>query len=389
MKPTVRVAFMIGSDGSSWTGGSNYLSNVLGAIAQLDDRRIETVLFVPPEADDALLTRFPADHIVRSTIVKPRSPLRLAGKVLERMTGRNHVMEAVLRRHHVDVLSHVAPLGPRSTARVLSWIPDFQERHLPDFFAADEVARRETGYRAIVAGATRIILSSEDARADLATLYPQAVDKARVLRFVAMTKGTTDDRSGHVADTYGVDGPYFYLPNQFWIHKNHAVVVAALAILKARGVPATVIATGSTNDYRHPDFFDRFRQSVVDAGVEDRFRIAGLVPFEDVGALARHSVALINPSLFEGWSTTVEEAKSAGKRILLSDIPVHREQAPERGAYFGPHDAAALADLMTRTIADHDLAEERRHAAAAAADLPARIQAFASTYQSIVLDAVA
>ncbi len=389
MKPTVRVAFMIGSDGSSWTGGSNYLSNVLGAIARLTDRRIETVLFVPPEADPALLERFPADHVVRSTIVQPRSPLRLAGKAFERTLGRNLVMEAVLRRHQVDVLSHVAPLGPRSTARVLSWIPDFQERHLTDFFAADEVARRETGYRAIVAGATRIILSSEDARADLATLYPQAVGKARVLRFVAMTKATAGGSAAHVASTYDIAGPYFYLPNQFWIHKNHAVVVAALAVLKARGVDATVIATGSTSDYRHPDFFARFRQSVADAGVEDRFRIAGLVPFDDVGALARHSVALINPSLFEGWSTTVEEAKSAGKRILLSDIPVHREQAPERGRYFGPHDADALADLMIETLETHDLAEERRHADTAAAALPARIQAFASTYQSIVLDALA
>lgn len=33
----------------------------------------------------------------------------------------------------------------------------------------------------------------------------------------------------------------------------------------------------------------------------------------------------VNPSFYEGWSTTVEEAKSIGVPLLLSDIPVHRE----------------------------------------------------------------
>ena len=35
---------------------------------------------------------------------------------------------------------------------------------------------------------------------------------------------------------YGFRGIYFYLPNQFWVHKNHWVVLKAVASLKARGV---------------------------------------------------------------------------------------------------------------------------------------------------------
>jgi len=62
----------------------------------------------------------------------------------------------------------------------------------------------------------------------------------------------------------------------------------------------------------------------------------------------RHCVCLINPSLFEGWSTTVEEAKALGKHIILSDIPVHREQNPPRSDYFHAHDANALAQIMWR-----------------------------------------
>lgn len=54
----------------------------------------------------------------------------------------------------------------------------------------------------------------------------------------------------------------------------------------------------------------------------------------------------MNPSLFEGWSTVVEEAKYRGKRIILSDIDVYIEQVSAYGYYFSPHDADALAKLM-------------------------------------------
>ena len=49
-----------------------------------------------------------------------------------------------------------------------------------------------------------------------------------------------------------------------------------------------------------------------------------------------HSVAVIQPSKFEGRSSTVEQAKSMGKKILLSNIGIHKEQNPLRGKYFHP-----------------------------------------------------
>ena len=58
------------------------------------------------------------------------------------------------------------------------------------------------------------------------------------------------------------------------------------------------------------------------------------------------STALLNPSLYEGWSTTVEEARSAGVPMLLSDLTVHREQAGDRAAYFSGGDAEGLANLL-------------------------------------------
>ena len=61
----------------------------------------------------------------------------------------------------------------------------------------------------------------------------------------------------------------------------------------------------------------------------------------------RAAVAVINPSLFEGWSTTVEEAKSIGVPQLLSDLPVHREQSPLLCKYFDPHNSEDVADVIS------------------------------------------
>jgi glycosyltransferase involved in cell wall biosynthesis len=66
-----------------------------------------------------------------------------------------------------------------------------------------------------------------------------------------------------------------------------------------------------------------------------------------VYALLRASLALVNPSQFEGWSTSVEEAKSFGVPMILSDLDVHREQAGGTASYFGVNDPAALADHLS------------------------------------------
>ena len=72
-----------------------------------------------------------------------------------------------------------------------------------------------------------------------------------------------------------------------------------------------------------------------------------MIPLDHVYALLRSSTALINPSRFEGWSTTVEEAKSFGVPMILSDLDVHREQTGGAARYFGINDPEMLADHLS------------------------------------------
>jgi glycosyltransferase involved in cell wall biosynthesis len=57
----------------------------------------------------------------------------------------------------------------------------------------------------------------------------------------------------------------------------------------------------------------------------------------------RGSIAVLQPSLFEGWSTVVEDARVVGRPVILSDIAVHREQNPPGARFFAGESAVALA----------------------------------------------
>ena len=71
--------------------------------------------------------------------------------------------------------------------------------------------------------------------------------------------------------------------------------------------------------------------------------ILGLLPRLDQIQLMRAAAAIVQPSLFEGWSTVVEDVRALGKRVFLSDIPVHREQQPPGAIYFQPDAPNTLA----------------------------------------------
>jgi glycosyltransferase involved in cell wall biosynthesis len=123
-------------------------------------------------------------------------------------------------------------------------------------------------------------------------------------------------------------------------------------VLRSRGTDATIVASGSQDDSREPGYFDGIMREISERKLSRSFRYLGMIPLSHVYALLRMSMALINPSRFEGWSTTVEEAKSFGVPMILSDLDVHREQTAGRAMYFGTDDPASLADHIASVAHD-------------------------------------
>jgi glycosyltransferase involved in cell wall biosynthesis len=97
--------------------------------------------------------------------------------------------------------------------------------------------------------------------------------------------------------------------------------------------------------------------------------VLGKVRREELLQLLRSATALVQPSRFEGWNTTIEDAKALGCPLILSDLEVHREQCPDAVGFFGCDDARALADVIATnwnrmpTRPDYDLERKSLDAA--------------------------
>lgn len=344
----MRVAFtLIG--GKDWTGGYNYLLNLLTALGQYQKECLTPVLFVDEacKADDvSSFAAIPGLELVRTPLLDAS---RRAVSLMQAMLwGRDVALQRLFRTHRIDVMFESAQFfGWRLGIPAIAWIPDFQHKKLPHLFSRSAWWKREIGFRAQVVGGRTIMLSSEDARRACEQHYPSTRGRTRTVHFaVPPDPRIPYSEARAVADSYGLPEHFFFMPNQFWRHKNHGLVLDALIILRERGKQIVVAASGKQVDPRAPGYFATFQGRLEQDGLQGMFRLLGMIPYPHLASLMRASTALLNPSLFEGWSTTVEEARSMGTPMLLSDLDVHREQMGEDAFYFDRHSAQSLADAL-------------------------------------------
>ncbi|WP_310446594.1 glycosyltransferase family 1 protein [Thiobacillus sp.] len=374
----MRIAFtLIG--GKDWTGGYNYLLNLLHVLGQHQQDRLTPVLFVGEactEGDIASFAAIPGVELVRTPLLN--AARRTVSLIQAMLLGQDASVRRLFQDHQIDVVFESAQFfGWRLGTPAIAWIPDFQHKVLPHLFSRSAWWKREIGFRAQVLGGRIIMLSSEDARRACEQHYPSTRGRTRTVHF-AVPPGPRIQYSEArgIADSYGLPEQYFFMPNQFWRHKNHGLVLEALIILRQRGGQVVVAASGKQADPRAPDYFPAFRDRLEQAGMQDMFRLLGMIPYPHLASLMRASTALLNPSLFEGWSTTVEEARSMGTPMLLSDLDVHREQMGENARYFDRHSAQSLADALDGFVPLSVIEREQRVDEARAVALQ-RVEQFA------------
>jgi glycosyltransferase involved in cell wall biosynthesis len=368
-----------------WAGGYNYQSNLFAALSRYRPGEFTPVVFAGQQDDAAelaALSRIPGVEMARS----PAFDRRISGPAAALMLGLDRAAVAEFRAGRIDVVFESARFfGWRLPYPVVAWFPDFQHRGLPQLFSPPARWRRDLGFRIQIASRRSIMLSSESALQDCRRFYPGLTNPTSVVRFA--TQPAPESLTANPPDViaqYGLPSKYFYLPNQFWRHKNHQIVVDALAILAKRNVDIVVAASGSKDDPREPGYFDGIMRQVEQGGLAENFRYLGMIPLPHVYALLRASTALINPSRFEGWSTTVEEAKSFGVPMILSDIGVHREQAGPSACYFGADDPEMLAEHLSHALQNSENPLVRN----LLPNLNLRVEAFAADFTLAVQRAI-
>jgi len=256
-------------------------------------------------------------------------------------------LHRVLKTAKVDfAYPYAATFRWKQPFRSAAWIPDCQHKHLSQFFTQQEVQARDKGFATIASHSSVIVFSSKSAEADFREFFKGRYRSEILSPRMRPVPAWYEIDPVETQRAYHLPDRFFMISNQFWQHKNHLLVFNALKLLSEKGVHPVVVCTGGLHDYRSPSFSSTVLQTIHRLGIANQVYLLGVIPRVDMMSLMRRALAVVQPSLFEGWNLGVEEARCLGKPIVLSDIPVHREQDPPGSVFFAVDSAEQLATIL-------------------------------------------
>lgn len=345
----------------NWIGGLYYVKNILYTL--IKDKKIDSSvnIYILIKSENIYLFKsFLKFKNIRIIIYKNNMMNRIIKKVCEKIFKRYLDIEllCIVKKFKIDYLYPISyyPYLFLSNKSIF-WIPDFQHIHLPDMFSEKEIKYRNKLYYYIAIKHRLLILSSNDAFNDYKTLYPNYTENVKVFSFESDIRDEIKCLDykliNETIKKYNLPEKFIFLPNQFWKHKNHIVAFKAVDyIVNKLKKDMTLVCTGNTNDYRNKGYFHKLMNFINEHNLKRNIIILGFIPRKDQLALMKASLAVLQPSLFEGWGTVVEDAKALNKNIIMSDINVHFEQKNEHCVIFKKNDEIQLANILLDYFSD-------------------------------------
>lgn len=266
---------------------------------------------------------------------------RAPGRVLHglgTLTGRPRLER--LLGDDVDVVWAPAPaplaLGPRApfalTVHDLSW-----EERPRDFTTYERAWHRLASPHRLARRAARVIAVSR-ATAERA-IARWALDAERVV--VVPSGPGRPLATGATAPLPEMPERYFLFVGALEPRKGVDVLAAAFAAARAEGLDAELVVVGA----------GRLAGELRQPGV----RLLGRVGDAELDALEAGALAVVLPSLLEGFGFTPLEALARGTPALVSDLPALRETLGDGARYVPPGDVAALAAALLELASDDGL----------------------------------
>lgn len=339
-----------------WVAGAYYIQNLIQALNTLEDVKKplinvfcnckETFVELVNETKYPYLAYHYYDYSSKFVVVKMISKF---GAVFNYNNYKKIGALNLKKSHNICVY----PVGDLSEVlfpqRILVWIPDFQEKYYPNLFSKIELFLRKKMQLRYVKNNVPIVFSSHDAENDFKKYYPQANNSTYVLQFAVSHPDFSDISISKLKTKFNFEGEYFFCANQFWKHKNHLFLFKAYKKYLDNGGNKLLVCSGALSDFRNKKYNDEIKDFIDNNKLKNKIKILGFIDRREQLCLMNNSYAVIQPSLFEGWSTVVEDVKKLNKFIFVSNLKVHLEQNPINSSFFDPTDINDLAYKMLNT----------------------------------------
>lgn len=335
---------------ANWLGGSLYIENLLATLSALPLAERPTVALSFLSSPNSALARRLRNHVLvqNGRTATSCGELMAFMRKCHRATVRRFPVASHLTCKNRDRLYFPAFDTTQKWRKNLYWIPDFQAHHLPELFESRELRLRLQAFQHIAEAKGIVLLSSQAALADFQRFYPAAKAKPRVWSFCSTLKPGSPEQCCEISARYNLPERFLYVANQFWRHKDHTTLFAAIRILRDQGLNIPVVCTGLQQDRRQPDYFPALMKDLEQLNLQQLVMLKGVIPREEQVQFFRRAAAVVQPSRFEGWSTVIEDAKALGRPVIASNIAVHQEQLHglDNAYLFEVGDAASLADRI-------------------------------------------
>jgi len=240
---------------------------------------------------------------------------------------------------------HVAPqpLGWRSVVTV----HDLAFRLFPETHAPESRAYYG-GLERSVRQAARVICVSEATKRDLLSLVPDVAPRLAVIHEAADPAYSTD------GPAHQQERPYFVFVGTVEPRKNVASIVRALALLpvsdrpelKIVGAPGPALA--------------ELNALIASLALERDVTYLGRHPTPEVAALYRGALALVYPSLLEGFGLPILEAMACGAPVITSNRSSMPETAAGAALLVDPADPNSISESMRLVASDPMLRRQLR-----------------------------
>ncbi len=341
------LGFIINFSHERWLGGSNYFSNLFEGMRLYSNNSITIFTGLDKKK---LNPKFRRLKIVYISMLDPNKKINILINYVRLLIlilfKRDFILESVLKKYRIEILSHSFPLGKYSKIKSVSWIPDLQQLHLKHLFSLKKRFKRWLDIFILKDNSTTILFSSKTVRDDFLLNYNIKKEKTAVLNF--LNKLPIKKPNGTLFRKFG---KYFMISNQFWIHKNYDLIIDSLIELKKKNIKPTIVSTGTKFDWRSSTYYETLIKKIKKNKLFN-FKILGNLSREQQLSLIMNAIYLINPSKSEGWNSAIEEAKSLDTRVLASNLKVHKEQLGPKGTYFDVNNYKKLSKILKKVILD-------------------------------------
>jgi glycosyltransferase involved in cell wall biosynthesis len=266
---------------------------------------------------------------------------------------------SLLRNLHADLLfcPFTDPTYHSNGIPTVCTIYDLQHKTYPEFFSAEELARRDQAFDDACLKAVALIAISDYARNSVIAhgkLDPRRV-RTIYLR-LAQRSGFEAKGDRTVLNRLGLE-PLRYLvyPANFWKHKNHEMLLAAFDLACRQGLAADIklVCPGTPGD-RQASLIG----TAHSMGLEQRVLFPGYLSGSDLAVLVAECSAVVFPSLYEGFGLPVVEAMALGVPVACSNTTSLPEVAADAAMYFDPWNPREIAQAI-RSVVDDEVQRGR------------------------------